>query len=285
VNLFGVTPARERLARELARLRVTAHLTQPQLAQRLDWSQAKVSRIETAKQAVEPADVDAWAHATSAPDQLREALTALAIDAKVGGVSIERALASGLPAAQVETGKLEASARMLCVYQPVIIPGLLQTPGYVRQIFAAGYPEGRPDIDQAIAARLARQEILYDEGRRFEFVLPEAALRWRFGSTDMLLRQLTGIRQQLSLPNVSIGLIPQHTDAPIWHTHGFVIFDDRDDEDPIVTVETLTAVLPFDSPTAVEEYRQTFARLKSVAVHGEQAHSLLDQIAEDFRRS
>ena len=283
MSLFGVAPARERLAHALARLRVAAGLSQPQLAQRLGWSQAKVSRIENAKQATEPSDVAAWTHATGASDQLRRELAALAVEAKVGGISIERALASGLAAAQVETAKLEQSARRLCVYQPVIIPGLLQTPGYVRQIFAAGYPEGRPDIDQAVAARMDRQEILYDETRRFEFVLPEAALRWQFGQIDMLRRQLTAIRQQLSLPNVFIGLIPQHADAPIWHTHGFVIFDGRGDDDPIVTVETLTAVLPFDDPVSVEDYRRAFARLKSVAVHGDQARALLDQITEDFR--
>lgn len=283
MNLFEISQPRERLAHALARLRIAAGFSQPELAKRLKWSQAKVSRIENAKQVVEVPDVDAWARATGASDQRREELIALAEDAKVGSVSIDRALSRGLAFAQVATGQLEASARTLKIYQPVIVPGLLQTPGYVRQIFTTGYPDGRADIEKAIAARLARQEILYDENRRFEFVIPEAALRWRFGPNDMLLRQLHLIKQAIPRPNVSIGLIAQDGEAPVWHTHGFTVFDDRGDDDPIVTVETLRAVLPVSDREGVKEYQQVFARLQSVAVYGAAASVLLDTITNDLR--
>lgn len=286
MNLFGVPPSRQRLARSLLRLRVAAGLSQPGLVRRLGagWSQPKISRIETAKQVVEVSDVAAWAQATGASEELRAELVALAEEAKVGSVSADTILGNGLTVAQQASAELERSAAKIGVYHPVIIPGLLQTVDYIRQIFTAGFPAGRDDIAQAIAVRVARQGILYDPAHRFEFVVPETALRWRFGPVEMLLGQLDRIGQMTSLSNVSVGLIPLDREAPVWHTHGFTVFDERFEDDPLVTVETLTAVLAVSDPKFVEEYRQAFAALQGVAVFDEDARSLLEQIAADMRR-
>ncbi len=82
----------------------------------------------------------------------------------------------------------------------------------------------RDDLGAAVAARLDRQAILYDETKRFEFLLAEGALRWRLGALGSHLAQLDRLVAVSTLPNVDLAVLPQTAPVPAWHGHGFVIF-------------------------------------------------------------
>jgi hypothetical protein len=139
------------------------------------------------------------------------------------------------------------------------------------------------DVAERVAARMNRQAILYDENKRFAFVVPEAALRWRFGPRDMLLGQLDRLSVVATLPNVELGIIPQAGEAPVWRSHGFVIFDNRGDEETFVHVELLGTWLTISGDDKVNLYKQAFDRLRSVAVSGEDALAILRAVADDTR--
>ena len=71
-------------------------------------------------------------------------------------------------------------------FQPGIIPGLLQTADYALRIMEIANIQGAVDLADAVNVRLARQEALYDQGRHFEFIMTESALRWRPGPPELL---------------------------------------------------------------------------------------------------
>jgi transcriptional regulator with XRE-family HTH domain len=286
-NSLEVPPQRRRLAVALKRLRVAADLSTYQLAERIGISQSRVSRIENARTAARVSEVEEWARVTDAPAERRKELVALAEDALIAPMSwpaAKRAGVSDLPDLQRQVGELEATAGLIQVYTPLTIPGLLHTPQYAAQTYMIGHGPDQEGAAEWVAERMNRQAALYDEKRRFEFVIPEAALRWRSGPRDVLLGQLDRIGVVSTLPNVEVGLIPQDAEAPVWRSHGFTIFLERGDEDPLVHVEPLGSWLSISDPEAVTRYREAFDRLRGVAVSEDDARALLDEIEADLRQ-
>jgi len=279
-----VSPQRRQLGEALRRLRLDADLTGTQLANQAGWAQSKVSRIERGQSAVAVADVELWAQICHAPDDVRGELVELAEAVATEATAWRRALRRGLPRMQREVGDLEAGATTLLYYQPVLVPGLLQTPEYARQVATAGALPDSPDVAGWIAARMDRQAILYEPSRRIELVIGEPALRWRLGPAHTMLAQLDRIVTVTRLPNVAVRIIPLSAEVPVWHTHGFTIYDGRDDG-PIVAVSTMTAGLTITDPHDVGRYRAAFDRLRELAVFGDAARAVLDRAMQELLAS
>lgn len=280
------TPSRlRRLGLALRGLRLDAGLTGQQLAERAGLSQSTVSRIELGQAMPSMADIESWGQAARASAGQLAEIRALAEAAAVETISWRRAARRGLPSLQRDVRDLEATAAKLLNFQPVVVPGLLQTAEYARQIVLSGYPAGgRPDIGAAVASRMERQAILYDDAKSFEFVIAEAALRWRLGPPPVMLAQLDRIASLSTLPNVAIGVIPQTAQVAAWHLHGFAILDERADGAAIVRVETLTTGLSISEPEAVERYRQAFGLLRDAAVTGGDASRLIQELLAELGR-
>lgn len=254
---------------------MAAGLTGHQLANQTGMSQSTVSRVELGQSVLSVQEVDAWARAVGASAAQRSELLELAEAVGNETTAWRKAIRRGLSRLQREVQALEASAATISNFQPVLIPGLLQTAEYARRLITAGYPSGRPDISAAITVRMERQGILYDEGKRLDLVMAEAALSYRLGPPQVMLAQLDRIATVATLPNVSIGVIPRAAELTPWQAHGFVIFDDRGDEDAVAEIETLTAGLTITNPQDVDTYRRAFAALRQAAVFGEDARALI----------
>jgi Domain of unknown function (DUF5753) len=126
----------------------------------------------------------------------------------------------GLAPRQHEIAELEQSAHAVRVFQPVMVPGLLQIADYARPVMEMAYTAG-PDIAAAVAVRMERQTILYHQHKQFEFVVTEGALRWRPGPPDMMRAQLDRLMSAASLPNVTLNLVPfgepRSRSSPVRH--------------------------------------------------------------------
>ncbi|MGH8902022.1 MAG: helix-turn-helix domain-containing protein [Egibacteraceae bacterium] len=266
--------ARRRLAEQLRALRVAAGLSTTQLAQRLGWSQAKVSRIETATHGVAPGDVRAWAETLDAPAEQVEQLVAHAWTAAIEVRSWRRELAAGHAGAQATFGQLERQARLLRSFQHLVVPGLLQTRPYAVALFERAHPVGR-DAEQAADARLARQQILDDETRRFEWVITEAALWWRPADWTVQAEQLHAVSAAAARPNVDVRVLPLDAQAPTFY-HSFTVHDDR-----LVTADSLGAVRLSD-PVEVAWQIEVFARMQQAALAPEASRAVLDGLAARF---
>ncbi|HYY78505.1 MAG TPA: DUF5753 domain-containing protein, partial [Actinomycetes bacterium] len=154
-------------------------------------------------------------------------------------------------------------------FQPTMVPGLLQIADYARRVMSQGNPSEQADIAQAVAQRLERQTILYDESKAFEFIITEAALRWRPGPPRLMRAQYDRLVSVASLPNVELGIIPLEIEAPDAYLHPFVIFELGDD--PLVTVETLSAQMQVNDPQEVAVYRRTLDRYRRAALWADKA--------------
>ena len=233
-------PERQRLAEALKRLRLASGLTGYQLAGRVGVDQSTISKIERGKQGISSIrQVALWCDAAGASEERRLELLALAEDVLVGPRSWADASATGSTDFQRETQELEARTGLLSTYQPAVFPGPLQTPAYARRVFSSGPAGIPPDLAVRVMGRIERQRILYDETKRFRFVVPEAVLRWPFGPPDdpAVLdehhEQLQRVQTMMARPNVEISILPLQPN-PFWRLSGFVIYDQVDDGEPQV---------------------------------------------------
>jgi transcriptional regulator with XRE-family HTH domain len=263
------TPAQERLGSLLKGLREGAGLTTYALAGRLHWSQSKVTRIENGRALATAEDADAWAQATGATVLVREELSQLAYAAWTETRTWRASHQKGLAARQQEMSGMDRSASEILHFQPSVIPGLLQAESYARRVLTIGDVTNRGGIDAAVKARMKRQDILREPGRRFEYVLTEGALRWRPGPKSMMTEQLGRLMAAAALPNVALHVIPFDREARTWYSQGFAIF--RLPDGPVVLAEGYTKEDFLADSRDVEVYEQTFALLRESALSGEAA--------------
>ncbi|MFN2497073.1 MAG: DUF5753 domain-containing protein, partial [Pseudonocardiaceae bacterium] len=201
-------------------------------------------------------------------------------------VTLRAARTRGLGRLQQDGREFEASATSILIFQPVLVPRLLQVPEYARRIFSAGKPSHSPaEIATAVAARMDRQLVLYEGKTHFEFVIAEAALRWRVGPPLLMLAQLDRITALAGLDNVEIAVVPLDSEVDAWHEHGFTLLADRPDDDPVVHVETQTSAVTTTDLNEVAFYRNAFARLREAALHGPEADALLRRVHDGLLRS
>lgn len=282
----GVEPFDERrkLAVELRRLRSREGMSGRDLASRVDISQSKVSRIESGNAMPTRPEVERWADATNATPEERAAV--LELTEHVTEIHAWRTSFQSRPHRQHEVLRREARARMVRNFEPLVVPGLLQTAEYARQVFdLSPLPDVRREASAAIAGRMDRQLALYERDRRFEFLICETALRWRPGpdAHRVLPAQLDRIVSLSTLENLSIGVIPEDRHALTYASHGFVIYEGHDPGDTVVSVEAIHAGLVLRHPDEVELYQKTWAALTQMAIFGEEARRLVDQTVSDAR--
>lgn len=275
------SPQRRRLALRLFQLREDAGLSQQQLALRLGFSKTKVLKLETGRTTAKTTDVEAWARATGVPAAQIASVREMAQQARAEAFALRgRSLAS----LQQEVGSRERAARTIRSYYPTGIPGLLQTRAYIEALFAAGHL-AVPLTEEGIMARLARQGILHDENKHFEFLMYEGLLRWDFApdKPDAHPAQLERIRLTAAFPNVEVGILPVGFKGSVWWRHPVDLLEDLVGGEPYAEAETLTAVVPVTDPADIERIRRILASLRERALFGEDALAMIVRIEEDVR--
>jgi transcriptional regulator with XRE-family HTH domain len=272
---------RETLGQRLRELRQDARLTGRQLAAAHGWQPSRVSRIESGKQTPSDADVEAWARACGVPEDADDLIATLR---SLEGHYVEhrRAFRAGMARFQHTIREREIEYSVIRNFQSAIIPALLQTSEYARHRFAPGLKYGGPptDLDESVAARMARQQILYRPSTRAHFVLTEAQLRYRLCPPEVLEGQLDRLLAVASMCTVRLGIIPfetQFTSAPL---HGFAVYNEGE-----VLVETLTATLTLSEPSEISVYLQLFAEYAKSAVYGVEARALITQVLSELSTS
>ena len=273
----SVHQAREALGYRLRDLRRDAQLSGQQLAALAGWHSSKVSKIEHGKQTPSEDDIRVWCEHTRAPDQLAELIAAVR---HIEGMWMEwrRVLGVGTRR-QAVSRSLEWRARLLRWYEPVLVPGLLHTAEYAAAVMrrVIDFYQVPDDLDAGVATRMQRQHVLYQRGRQFRFVLAEQALTTRVGDAGVMIGQLDRLLAVMSLPAVSIGVIPATAEYVVPTTQ-FTIYDDR-----LVHVESISAELTINQPREIALYVRAFDELTRQAVFGPEAASLINTALADLR--
>ncbi|WP_433626633.1 helix-turn-helix domain-containing protein [Nocardia sp. CA-120079] len=269
----GSTMPRRQLGRHLRDLRNRARMTTRMAAQQLEWSEAKIWRIETGQTSLRSLDVEAMCKIYGAPTDLVEPLTTLAKETKARGwwTGYSDVIAEGF---EVYIG-LEEAARALATYENELIPGLLQTEAYTRALLKSARPDAsESEIERRVQLRTARQALLTrkDSPLHLDAVISESVLWRRVGGAEVTVEQLAHLRRMCDLPNVRIQLVPSDSGYHDGMDSGpFVLLEFADTaqvelrEPPVVYVEAFTGPVYLDKDHEIERYRTAFANIKSVA--------------------
>ncbi|GGX68261.1 helix-turn-helix domain-containing protein [Streptomyces fructofermentans] len=277
---YGPAVRRRKLGAELRTLRARAGLTSGQAARLVGWHQSKVSRIETGRSGVKPADVRLLLDAYDVRDpELHELLVVLAGSEDGGRHHWWHAYRGLLPSTYSDFISLESQASAMRTLENTVVPGLLQTPEYAREVTRAAV-DGAPDgqVDALVEVRLARQDVLRAQPPlRLSAVLDEAVLRRSVGGPAVMAGQLAHLREAARLPHVRIQVLPFGVGAHIGVTGPFVIFSfpNRSDLD-VVVLDHLTSSLYLERKEELQAYSEAF---DSVQVHALSPEDTLDFIA------
>ncbi|MFI9008267.1 helix-turn-helix domain-containing protein [Actinosynnema sp. NPDC053489] len=268
--------ARERLSRELRRLRTEAKMTGTATARATGMSQSKLSKIENGMLLPSVTDVERLVAELSATRETRVELVELARQLHAEAETRRVVLHRGAHRHQQTVARIEARATTSRFFQNAGVPALLQSENYLRVVLNSTPPH---EQDTAIATLRARRARMDDLGKRFVFLLAESALRWRMGSADLMCEQIDHLVQVIRRPNVQLGVVPWTADANMVALHGFQVYDER-----VVTLSVLTGNATITDPHDVREYLALFGRLERLAVRGDALEDLLGQISRDHRK-
>jgi transcriptional regulator with XRE-family HTH domain len=256
---------RKQLGNRLRLLRVRAGLTGDRMP---GFTQSKVSRLETGRTTPSLADIEAWARATSAGREEVTELAGLVEQLAVATTSWRILHHLGRTEKQHDIAELEQESQAIRIFQPVMVPGLLQIADYARRSMQMSLAAPLTDVSRAVAARMERQAIIYDQGKQFEFLLTETALRWSPGPPEMMRAQLDRLVSVASLPNVQLGVIRLDAAPTLPFLHPFVVFEA---DETVITVETYTAELSIREPGDIVTYQHYLDRLRSMALWADTA--------------
>jgi hypothetical protein len=262
----GPTLRRRRLGAELKRCRENAGLTQENVSRHFEWHAAKVTRIETARVAVTPRDVKDLLTLYGVEDQVyREALVELA------RLSKERTWWTDFRDI-MRPGNfvgLEAAAAAMRTWEPIIVPGLLQTKSYMRALIEAGRSADPPrDVDRRINLRLTRQARLTGS-RPLELValIDESVVRRTVGGVGVMTEQLGHLIEVAQLPNVTLQILPFSAGEHTFMGGSAALLEFRETTHlDVVYLEGLAGDFYEEQPSEVARYREEFERLSGMAL-------------------
>ncbi|MFC4009371.1 helix-turn-helix domain-containing protein [Nonomuraea purpurea] len=286
----GSTVPRRQLGRYLRELRNKSRLTVRAAAMALEWSEAKLWRIETGQTSLRSLDVAAMCNVYGAPADLTEALKALAKETKARGWwhAYGDVISEGF---DLYIG-LEEAASQLSWYESELIPGLLQTPDYARTLIEAdnaGVDE--QEIERRVRLRMERQQSLTRRTAppTLHVVLNEGLLRRPIGGRKMMAHQLDHLTQVGRLPNVTIKVMSFSAELhPGVMSGPFVILrfplngDGTPTEPPTIYVDGYTGALYLDKPNEVERYSTAFDHMWASALNKHESLDLISEVARSY---
>ena len=276
------TVRRRRLALELRRLREAAKLTCEEVAERLECSASKISRVETGRVSVSPRDVRDMLEIYGVPELQRDALVQLARESRQKGWW--HAYADSVQPHFATYLGLESAASEIRIYEVNLIPGLLQTEEYARAVIAAGMVNSpRADIERQVALRMERQRLTMTSPPKVWAVLDEAALRRQVGGPEVMRVQLEYLRELGGLRNVSLQVIPFGGGAHPAMGRPFVILVFGEEADPdVVYLEDLTSALWVENVEEVDRYNVFFNHLQATALSFENSAALMTAVLKEM---
>ncbi|MEV6341135.1 helix-turn-helix transcriptional regulator [Nocardia vinacea] len=212
----GSTLPRRQLGRLLRDARTAAGLSLESSARLMDWGKATLSRLENGKTGkVRPRDLDALAELYGVDDEDLVAWKDLAKQAPVRSWLRDY---SDVLATKFDTYlELESAAAELAIFQPLVIPGLLQTNEYARAMNQATQPRiPDEDLDRLAALRTQRQHLITRARHptRLVAVLHENVTRTLVGGSAVMADQLRHIADMSTRDNIEIRLLPYHAGFP-----------------------------------------------------------------------
>lgn len=280
----GPAVIRRRLGGALKQLRNERGLHLQTVAQQLEVSPSKLSRLETGQVAPRIRDVRDLLDIYDAPPERRERVLQWAHEAKEPGWW--QPFSTGVTAYLDLYISLEAEARAIRMYS-LPIAGLLQTDAYARMLLTGAAPDTTPDeLDTLIGLRIGRQIVIDPERPGappvgLHVVLDEAALH-RGADQSIMAEQLDVLLRRASWPHVTLQVLPFRAGfVPPAST--FAIFEPRNDDDGVVVnVESAGQDAYFDTAGEIAKYARMWENLTRKALDPDHSVELVSEIQKRY---
>lgn len=276
---FSPTVRRRRLSAELIALREQAGLTLQQVADKLEWSRAIVANLETGRTRYpQVSHVRLLLDVYGVTDtQRREALFDLTRQARSKGwwTKYGDVLSGGYVG-------FESEASGICMYQPQVIPGLLQTRDYAAASARAGL--NSPEVvDKIVDVRMKRQEIWKrDDPPRLWAVIDEAVIA-RGAGTEMMREQIRHLVEMAEAHStITLQVLPFSAGAHAGLSGPFVILDFPNPADQaMVYLESRHDGLYLEDPQVVSDYRTVLGHVQVSALNPAESIAHLTSLIEE----
>ena len=278
---------RRRLAAELRRLREESGQKAETVANALGWSKAKVSRYELARGGLRPEEVGRLLDVYDVQGDHRGRLLSLAVEATEKGWW--EAYSDILTEEHLAFIGLEAEATSVLQWQINVIPGLLQSRRYAREIFT-GYQDVRAlppaVIERRVQTRVIRQQRLTEDPRlELAVIIDESVLRRQRGDHEVMGEQLRYLAEVSDLPNVTLQVLPLEGPKGLAVDSFQVLAFGRAHETQlhdVVSTEGLRNYLFVEGETDTYEFRRAFEHLAHEALGPEQSREFIVRTARQL---
>jgi len=288
----GSTVPRRQLGRYLRDLRQQQRLTVRTAADRLEWSEAKIWRIETGQVSLRSLDAETMCRIYGAPAELTQALMGLARETKTKGWwhSYGDVIPEGF---DVYIG-LEEAASDIFWYESELVPGLLQTHDYAYALIEADNPGVESgEIERRVHVRVERQTLLtrVTAAPALSIALNEGILRRPVGGRNIMSGQLKRLLEVSELPNVTLRIMP--FSAGLHHgimSGPFVILrfplngDGKASEPPTIYVDGFTGALYLDKPKEIQRYEMAFTSIWGTSMNESASQDLISRTTREMER-
>ncbi|MER6251947.1 helix-turn-helix transcriptional regulator [Streptomyces sp. NPDC001584] len=279
------TVRRRRLGGELRRLRLASGLTSTQVAEHLLISQPKISHLENGRRIIKPRDVRDLCGLYGVTDP--QVVDALMRQARESGRQGWWVAFGEVPYA-VYIG-LETGASSIHSYEPLVMPGLLQTPAYAAAVIAETFPPATSEQRAArLQLRLCRQHRAHHPARPFRLwaVLDESVLRRVVGGPDIMREQLEHLNRLNTQPHITVQVLPHDAGAHPGISGQFSILTFADAPGKgTVYLERFTSDLYLERRSDVQQYSVMYEHLQAKALNPDSTRQLITQAAKAHART
>lgn len=268
------------LATELRRLRDAATMTGEEAAHELGWSPSKISRIETAQTAPSQADLKRLLSLYEVTGTQRSRLELLG--QSTGQRGWWDAYADALGPEYTALIALEAEAESVRAFSAMMVPGLLQTERYAREVARSVAPFAPPgEIERRVQVKMTRQKVLAKANPlRLDVVLDELALQRQIGGADVMAEQIAKLEAVSAQVNVTLHVLPVAAGGHPGLDGDFAIVSFADLIAPdVVYLEHMTSEIYEENETAVYRHVMAFDRLRTLALDTSASSRLIKERA------
>lgn len=273
--------ARRRLRRALRTLRESTHLTQGDVAKRLDWSLSKVNRIELGEVSVSSTDLQALLRLFRIDDDAQiERLTSYCRAARKRDQRwSDPQIRAHLTPATIELYQLIPDASEIRVFQSALFPGILQTEEFAEWILdSLGHELDSQTREVRLQARMQAREAIFgsqSRPRRCVVVLDESIIYRLVGSPALMIQQFKELLRYSSQYGVEIRILPFAGAGFVVTESPFMILE-FDDGDVLLYQETSTTDEVTDNPDVLARHGRLFAKMEQTGLSGHASISLIE---------
>jgi transcriptional regulator with XRE-family HTH domain len=281
--MAGVTPTvqRRRLGDHLRLLREGRGLTGAQVAEMLECTQSKVSKIESGRSGIRPKELRELLDIYQVTDQaVREEMLALARSGKERGWWARySSLISPKYASYIG---FESAAQQITAWEPMVIHGLLQTEDYAREVIRAGARETPgSEIERRVEIRMQRQAHIAETNPRLWVVMDESVLRRMVGGPSLMREQLRHLIQLAEdRPRVTMQVVLLEGGANPGTMGAFSVLSFDDDPD-VVYVETIVGDL-YPEGEELATCSLAIDHLKAAALSHDESIKMINRVLREL---